>query len=123
MTAFAAGKVFIVLPMLVAAAEELFRERGEQFERPVSTARAVTPLIYLFPHAGKLLALLFVPFAAWFVDQPVSVAQYPLLLGTGLFSMFGSPLAAIPFLLDQLRLPADMFQLFAVSGVLASQDG
>ncbi len=123
LTAFATGKVFIVLPMLVAAAEELFRERGGDFERPVSTARAVTPLIYPFPHAGKLLALLFVPFAAWFVDQPVSVAQYPLLLGTGLFSMFGSPLAAIPFLLDQLRLPADMFQLFVVSGVLASRMG
>ena len=49
----------------------------------MSTARAVTPLIYPFPHAGKLLALLFVPFAAWFVDQPVSVAQYPLLFGDG----------------------------------------
>ena len=123
LTAFATGKVFIVLPMLVAAAEELFRNLGDDSEKPASAARAVTPLVYPFPHAGKLLALLFVPFAAWFVDQPVSVSQYPLLLGTGLFSMFGSPLAAIPFLLDQLRLPADMFQLFVVSGVLASRMG
>ena len=129
LTAFATGKVFIVLPMLVAAAEELLQEletdghADSEGEKPATSVRAVIPLVYPFPHAGKLLALLFVPFAAWFVDQPVSVAQYPLLLGAGLFSMFGSPLAAIPFLLDQLRIPADMFQLFVVSGVLASRMG
>ena len=123
LTAFATGKVFIVLPMLVVASEELFREQDANSERSVSYARAVTPLVYPFPHAGKLLALLFLPFAAWFVDQPIAVHQYPLLLGTGLFSLFGSPLAAIPFLLDQLRLPADMFQLFVVSGLLASRLG
>ena len=123
LTAFATGKVFIVLPMLVAASEELFREQDGNRERSVSYARAVTPLVYPFPHAGKLLALLFLPFAAWFADQPIAAHQYPLLLGTGLFSLFGSPLAAIPFLLDQLRLPADMFQLFVVSGLLASRLG
>ena len=123
LTAFATGKVFIVLPMLVAANEELFRHEESDGEQPVSAARAVIPLIYPIPHAGKLLALLFVPFAAWFIDESVALSQYPALLGGGLLSMFGSPLAAISFLLDQLRLPADMFQLFVVSGVLASRVG
>ena len=123
LTAFATGKVFVVLPMLVTATEELFGEVRADARKATSYSRAVTPLVYPFPHAGKLLALLFVPFAAWFVDQPIRFDQYPAFLGSGLFSLFGSPMAAIPFLLDQLRLPADMFQLFVVSGVLASRLG
>jgi Na+/H+-dicarboxylate symporter/ABC-type amino acid transport substrate-binding protein len=122
LTAFATGKVFIVLPMIVAAAEELFAN-DDASDEPTAYVGAVTPLVYPFPHAGKLLALLFVPFSAWFVDQPIRLGDYPLFLASGLFSMFGSPMAAIPFLLDQLRLPADMFQLFVVSGVLASRLG
>ena len=123
LTAFATGKVFIVLPMLVAAIEELFADDDAHSDEPRQVARAVVPLAYPFPHAGKLLALIFLPFSAWFVDESISLQHYPVLLGGGLFSMFGSPLAAIPFLLDQLRLPADMFQLFLVSGVVASRLG
>ena len=37
--------------------------------------------------------------------------------------MFGSINTAIPFLLDLVRVPADLFQLFVVSGVLNSRFG
>jgi Na+/H+-dicarboxylate symporter/ABC-type amino acid transport substrate-binding protein len=123
LTAFVTGKVFIVLPMLVESAEELFKRHFPEPEGAVSHVRAVTPLIYPFPHAGKLLALLFVPFAAWYIDVPLSQGQYPAFLGAGLFGLFGSPMAAIPFLLDMLQLPADMFQLFIASGIFAGRLG
>lgn len=124
-TAFATGKVFIVLPMLIESSERLFRESygAEEDGAEERMVRTVVPLIYPFPHAGKLMALLFVPFTAWFVDQPLGSADQPLLLGAGLMSFFGSPLAAIPFLLELMELPADMFQLFVISGVYASRLG
>ena len=38
-------------------------------------------------------------------------------------SYFGGPVVAMPFLLDTFRLPADMFQLFIVTGVYCSRVG
>jgi Na+/H+-dicarboxylate symporter len=123
LTAFVTGKVLIVLPMLVESAEELFKKHHPDPEKPVSKARAVAPLIYPFPHAGKLLSLIFVPFAAWFVGQAIALGDYPPLLSAGFFSLFGSPLAAMPFLLDMQKIPVDLLQLFLVSGVYTSRLG
>ncbi len=122
-TALVTGKVFIVLPMIIAAAEELFEKHVSDPTKPASYARCITPLIYPFPHAGKLLALLFIPFAGWFVDMPLAASDYPAFLGAGVFTLFGSPIVAMPFLLDMFRLPADLFQLFVGSGVLVSRLG
>jgi len=122
-TALVTGKVFIVLPMIIAAAEELFEKHVSDPTKPASYARCITPLAYPFPHAGKLLALLFIPFAGWFVDMPVAASDYPAFLGAGVFTLFGSPVAAMPFLLDMAQLPADLFQLFIASGVLVSRLG
>ena len=123
LTAFITAKVFIVLPMLASSAEELFKQRLREPDDASTYVRAVTPLAYPFPHAGKLLALLFIPFTAWFVDEPLRLSQYPSFLGAGLFSLFGSPMVAIPFLLDMFRLPADMIQLFIASGVVTGRLG
>jgi Na+/H+-dicarboxylate symporter/ABC-type amino acid transport substrate-binding protein len=123
LTAFVTGKVFIVLPMLIESAEELFSQHFSEPDEPISNVRAITPLVYPFPHAGKLLALSFIPFAAWFVDIRLALDQYPVFLGAGLVSLFGSPIVAMPFLLDILKLPADMFQLFLASGLLVSRLG
>jgi ABC-type amino acid transport substrate-binding protein len=41
----------------------------------------------------------------------------------GLLSLFGKPVAAMPFLLDLLRLPADMMQLYLASGIFVAQLG
>ena len=122
-TAFATGKVLIVLPMLVESVEQLCTKHHPNPEEPTSTARAVTPLAYPFPHAGKLLSLLFVPFVAWFVGDSVPLSDYPQMLSAGFFSLFGSPVVAIPFLLDMWRLPADMLQLFLISGIYVSRIG
>ena len=42
---------------------------------------------------------------------------------SGFFSLFGSLNAAIPFLLDLFRIPADTFQLFLASGVVNARFG
>ena len=81
------------------------------------------PLLFNFPHTGKILSLAFVPFAAWFSNVDLSLGQWFSLATAGSLSMFGSINAAMPFLLDLVRLPADLFDLFTMSGVLNSRFG
>lgn len=120
LTAFATGKVLAVLPLIADAATRLLREAGEH-EHAATDPDALVSLAYPFPHLGKLIALLFIPFAGWFVGSPMTWSDYPSLLGAGLVSMFGSVLASIPFLLDLARLPANMFQMFVASGVVCGR--
>jgi Na+/H+-dicarboxylate symporter/ABC-type amino acid transport substrate-binding protein len=124
LTAFATGKLIIVLPMLIQNTERLFREidsqHGEQNAPAIDVLYATA---YPFPHVGKLLSLLFIPFAAWFLGDAIDWREYPRFLSTGVFSYFGGPIVAVPFLLDQMQLPHDMFQLFLLSGVYGERIG
>ena len=81
------------------------------------------PASFNFPHTGKLLSLSFILFAGWFADAPVPLSGYPQLALAGLVTFFGSLTAAVPFLLDLFRIPADTFQLFLATGVINSRVG
>src|SRR4029079_192224 len=65
----------------------------------------------------------FILFAGWFADAAISASDYPRLALTGLLTFFGSLSAAVPFLLDMFRIPADAFQLFLATGVINSRVG
>ena len=123
LTTFATGKLIIVLPLLVRETEKLFEHLDGHQSAAGETAEVVYPLAYAFPHVGKLLALIFIPFAGWFLGHPLGIGEYPVFLSAGLVSYFGGPLLATPFLLDLMHLPQDMFQLFVLSGVLAERLG
>jgi ABC-type amino acid transport substrate-binding protein len=81
------------------------------------------PASFNFPHTGKLLSLSFVLFAGWFADAAVPLGAYPRLALAGLLSFFGSLNAAVPFLLDTFRIPADTFQLFLATSVINARFG
>ncbi len=122
-TALVAGDLFIVLPGLTQASRTLLGrlspadgERGRLSDVIVATS-------FNFPHTGKLLSLSFILFAGWFSDTVVPVSSYPQLAFAGLVSFFGSLNAAVPFLLDLFRIPADTFQLFLATGVINSRVG
>jgi ABC-type amino acid transport substrate-binding protein len=121
-TAFVAGDLFIVLPVLIEASRTLVDRAG------VSPAQAhlpevIVPASFNFPHTGKLLSISFILFAGWFADAAVPLIEYPRLALTGLVTFFGSLNVAMPFLLDLFRIPADTFQLFLASGVINSRFG
>jgi Na+/H+-dicarboxylate symporter/ABC-type amino acid transport substrate-binding protein len=123
LTAFATGKLFAVLPMVISSVRDLLVGEGMDREEAQTTADVYVPLAYPFPNAGKILSILFLPFAAWFVGRPLGASDYPMLLSVGLMSFFGSPVAAIPFLLDLLKLPRDLFPLFLVAGIWCARIG
>ena len=119
--AFATGKTLIVLPMLIEGIREIFERQAEtndEAEKEVnSTIEVLVPLSYSFPHLGRILATTFIPFAGWYIGQPLPLDMYPVLFGAGLFVHFSTAPVSIPFMLDLARLPGDLFQLFLVTGV------
>ena len=126
LTGFVVGSVFVIIPLLIASIHELlekYRQEGPQKDsgRTVAHPDFIIPLAYPFPHLGKILSLLFVPFAAWFYGGPMPLGDYPLFLATGLFLSFGKVTTTVPFLLDMQEIPTDIFQLFLMSGVIAGR--
>ena len=122
-TAFIAGDLFIVLPGLMQASRTLLDRLDPGDGEPGRLTEVIVPASFNFPHTGKLLSLSFVLFAGWFADALVPLSDYPQLALAGLVTFFGSLNAAVPFLLDQFRIPADTFQLFLATGVINSRVG
>ena len=122
-TAFATGNLLIVIPMLSQEARKIAAARARDPEGAASAVEVIVPASFNFPSAGKLLTLAFLPFGAWFVGSSISIVDYPAFLLTGLFTFFGSTATAIPFLLDFLRIPSDLFQIFLTVDVIASRFG
>ncbi len=122
-TAFAAGDLFIVLPALTEAAEQLLRRHYPHVTHVEALPDVLVPASFNFPHVGKLLSISFVLFAAWFADTPIPMSSYPQLALVSLLSFFGSLNAAVPFVLDLFRVPADTFQLFLATGMVNQRFG
>jgi Na+/H+-dicarboxylate symporter/ABC-type amino acid transport substrate-binding protein len=121
--AFATDNLLVVIPMLTDHGKELLRKGLGSSTESESSVDVIVPISFNFPNVGRLLQLIFILFAAWFTKSTISPAGYFSLTLSGLLSLFGKPVAAMPFLLDLLRLPADMMQLYLASGIFVSQVG
>ena len=122
-TAVVAGDLFIVLPALTEASRTLLARHTPASSGSAALPDVIVPASFNFPHTGKLLSISFIMFAGWFADASLSVTDYPRLAVTGLLTFFGSLNAAVPFLLDLFRIPADTFQLFLATGVVNARVG
>ncbi len=122
-TAFATGSLLIVLPLLSERMKEVLAESRIAEQEAESAVDLVVPINFNLPNLGKLMSLAFVPFAGWFAGTPVEIGQFPLFLVSGLLSFFGEVVVALPFLLDLMQVPADMFQLFLAVDVFTGRFG
>lgn len=122
-TAFATGSLLIVLPLLAERMKELLHEAQMHGQESESAVDLIVPINFNLPNLGKLMSLAFVPFAGWFAGSAIGAEQYPLFLVSGLLSFFGEVVVALPFLLDLMQIPADMFQLFLAVDVFTGRFG
>jgi Na+/H+-dicarboxylate symporter/ABC-type amino acid transport substrate-binding protein len=122
-TAAAAGDALVVLPLIAESAKTVLSKQGASAESADRAVSVAVPLLYNFPHVGKILSLAFLPFAAWYSGSSLGLQQVLLLVTTGPLSLFGNINAAMPFMLDLLHLPADLFELFSISSILNSRFG
>lgn len=121
--AFATDNLLIVIPMLTDHGKELLRKGAGASAEAERSIDVIVPISFNFPNVGRLFQLLFILFAAWFTKTTISLAAYANLTVSALLSFFGKPVAAMPFLLDLMRLPADMMQLYFASGIFVAQFG
>jgi Na+/H+-dicarboxylate symporter len=120
-TAFVTGNLFLVLPLLSEGAKELCRKYFPDCAETEDYAESIIPISFNFPSLGKLSTLIFILFAGWFTGRPVPVQDYPLLALNGLMNFFGSANLAVPALLDSIRVPTDLFQLFMVARLVTDK--
>ena len=121
LTAFVANSAFIVLPILVERAGELMEKHRVKTADAQSTVDVLVPMAFVFPNAGKLLTLLFVPYAAWLAGSSLEFGSYAALFGAGIFAYFAKAQVALPFLLDLVGVPQDNFQLYIPTTILTGK--
>lgn len=121
MTAFATGSAIVVLALLIERSKALLQRSGLSTPETQHIVEVIIPAFTSFPKSGTLLPMSFVLFAGWFAGAPVAVADYPAFVLLGLVSFFGSVNSAIPLLLDTLRIPADLFQLYLATTIVTSR--
>lgn len=121
-TAFATGSFFIVIPIIVEKSKKLIEQmptplnfNKELKEDASNMPSIIVPICFSLPVGGKLLALLFTLFAAWFSGSQVDSSDYMYLLLAGIPQLFGSTTLAIPNLLEFFNVPSSMFDLFLVA--------
>lgn len=122
-TAFVIGNTFVVMPMIAEAVNRLTRTTADDPDSDMPTAGYTVQLAYPFPDAGRIIGLIFIPFAAWFYGLTIPLTDSLPLIGTGLLSSFAKPIVTTPMLLDMARIPTDIFNLYLSVGVVAARFG
>ncbi len=117
-TAFTTGNLFVVLTVLTENCKSLFEKYDLRREKTDAYIDVIIPVSFNFPNMGKLIMLLFILFAIWFTGGSMQLKDYGTFVFAGLLSFFGGVDVALPFMLDLMRLPADMYQLYVVTGII-----
>ncbi|MEM7792790.1 MAG: cation:dicarboxylase symporter family transporter, partial [Verrucomicrobiota bacterium] len=117
-TAFTTGNLFVVLPILIEDCQKMFREKCPDAKDAEFFINILIPVTFNFPNMGKLTALLFIFFGAWFIGSPMPYSQYPQTIATALPVFFGGIDIAVPYMLQIEGLPSDLFSLYVLSGII-----
>ena len=121
LTAFVANNAFIVLPVLVERSKQLLHKHNLLDSETDSTVEVLIPILFTFPNAGRLLSLLFIPYAAWLAGSSLTATDYSTLFTAGVPSHFAKAQVALPFLMDLFGLPHDLFQLFIPTTIITGK--
>ncbi|NQZ21814.1 MAG: cation:dicarboxylase symporter family transporter [Colwellia sp.] len=115
LTAFATGSFFSVIPIIVEKTKKLIKEKYPEDSDLEKISDVIVPISFSLPVGGKLLALLFVLFAAWFTGAQISFSDYINLVVAGLPQLFGSTTLAMQNLLDLFNVSGTMFDFYLVA--------
>lgn len=113
-TAFATGSFFVVIPTIVEKTRLLIHNQYKNINAE-KVPEVLVPITFSLPIGGKLIALLFTLFAAWFSGAYISMGDYINLVIIGVPQLFGTTTIAMPSLLEAFNVSSTMFDLFLVS--------
>ena len=116
----------IALPMLVSNLQEMLPPALEQAsgralapERSTQSGDELAPLVslgYALPTLGQVATLVFIPFAAWYVDQALEPQETATMLLSAIPSAVSGVKAVVRQELLHLGLPIDLLQLVYING-------
>jgi Na+/H+-dicarboxylate symporter/ABC-type amino acid transport substrate-binding protein len=118
LTGFVTQNILVTLPLLICKSNELFEKYQMNSDQNKHVVDVIIPVIFNFPLTGRLLALLFIPFAAWMSGSSLELSHYPSLIVTGIFSLFAKAQVALNFLMDMFYIPHDLLNLYLPSSIL-----
>jgi Na+/H+-dicarboxylate symporter/ABC-type amino acid transport substrate-binding protein len=122
-TAFISSNIFISLPLIIAQAKSLLVEKDLYPDSADKAISVLTPLAFTFPTSGKLLVLLFVPYAAWLGGDIVPLSIYMEMLCVGALSLFASTQIALPPLFDMVGVGQGYMPLYLSTTILTYNFG
>ena len=115
------ANLLIALPLLNESLREEFlrllpdADPARQ-QRALEEISALMPVGFALPNLGQVVSLLFLPFAAWFVDRPLQPPDMLSMLATGIPAVTGGLKSAVRQELQQLGLPANLIGLVQING-------
>ena len=114
------ANLLIALPMLVSNLQEMLpRATGATPDAAESIGDEIAPLVslgYSLPTLGQVASLLFIPFAAWYVDKALEPASTLTMLVRAIPASVSGIKAVVRQELLQLGLPIDLLQLVYING-------
>ena len=114
------ANLLIALPMLVSnLQEQLPQTMGGNREQNNQINEELAPLVslgYSLPTLGQVASLLFIPFAAWYVDQTLEPGATLAMLLRAIPASVSGIKAVVRQELLQLGLPIDLLQLVYING-------
>lgn len=120
---FVLGSTFAVIPLIVEAAREILDRYHLEKEGTGGSPDVLIPLVFPFPDLGRIVGLIFIPFSAWFYGSSMLPEEYPRFLSLGMAGSFAKPAVTIPWLLDLMHIPHDIFQLYLAVGIYTTRLG
>ena len=115
------ANLLIALPLLNESLREEFlrllpdADPARQ-QRALEEISALMPVGFALPNLGQVVSLLFLPFAAWFVDRPLQPPDMLSMLATGIPAVTGGLKSAVRQELQQLGLPPNLIGLVQING-------
>lgn len=121
LTAFVTQSLFIVVPILIEHSKSILEKYQAQTKDTDKLLDIIIPVTFNFPSIGKLMTLMFIPFTAWMGGNALELFDYPHLFLIGVASYFAKAQTALPFLMDQFKIPQDLFQLYIPTSIVTGK--
>ncbi len=113
------GNLLIALPLLVESLRQELAQLPSQVARRDDLEAELAPLIslgYSLPTLGQVATLIFLPFAAWYVDRPMGAGTTARMLFTGIPASVAGVKSVVRQELQRQELPPQLLKLIYLNG-------
>jgi Na+/H+-dicarboxylate symporter/ABC-type amino acid transport substrate-binding protein len=109
------GNLLIALPILISNLNQLLLSTKTSLEEKEEEIAAIISVGFTLPMLGQIASLLFIPFAGWYVNQPLNFSKTLTVLGIAIPSLAGGLKTAFQAGLLEAGLPLNLMGLMYIN--------